>query len=710
MNESNDHSNAYRQEAEELLQDIEETVLDLEKNPDDAETINRLFRAIHTIKGSGAMFGFDEIAAFTHHVETVLDKVRDGTIPISQELIDLILRARDEISTMLQSVEGKKITLKSSENNLNSQKIISDLKALLPTQANPVSIPSIEENKYIQLDHKEKSDHTYRIRFNPEAGIFASGMDPILILDELRSLGECAIISQTEEIPVLLNLIPENCYLFWDIILTTEKDINAIKDVFIFIQEDSDISIQEIADFKTNLNVAHKRIGEILVDRGDVTLLELNEVLAGQKPIGNLLIESGSVSKEKIKSALTEQQFLKRQKKTPKVAGVRVPAERLDRLINLVGELVITQARLTQITSEVNAAELNNTAEEIERLTSELRDCVLNIRMLPIGTTFSTFKRLVRDLSIELQKEIDLVTEGGDTELDKTIIESLNDPLVHLIRNSIDHGIEAPENRKAIGKSRRGKICLSAAHVGASVVITVSDDGAGIKLETIKAKAIEKGLIQSDSDLDENEILNLIFEPGFSTAQNVTSISGRGVGMDVVKREIDAMRGTIEISSKQGCGTTITINLPLTLAIIDGLLVKVNTNRFVLPLSMVEECVELSQNDLTKAHNRYMIDVRGEWIPYVRLREIFNILGDRPGREHIAIVRLENQRFGIVVDEIMGDHQTVIKSLGRIYADAEGISGATILGDGGIALILDAIKVIRCAEQEEARALTSKIN
>jgi two-component system chemotaxis sensor kinase CheA len=367
------------------------------------------------------------------------------------------------------------------------------------------------------------------------------------------------------------------------------------------------------------------------------------------------------------------------------------------------------QARLSQSAASLNDPELFAVAEQVEQLTGDLRDNTMIIRMLPIGTTFSKFKRVVRDLAAELGKEVVLTTEGGETELDKTVIEKLNDPLVHIIRNSIDHGIEPPQAREALGKPREGTVHLSAVHSGANVLVRISDNGAGLDPEAIRKKAVEKGLIASDAELTEKEIFSQLFVAGFSTSERVTDVSGRGVGMDVVKRSIDTLRGTVDISSKKGQGTTITLSLPLTLAIIDGLLVKIEEGDFVLPLSAVEECIELTHDDVAKAHGRHMIHVREQIVPYIPLRSLFHVTGEVPPIQQIVITETNGSRIGFVVDRVIGEHQTVIKSLGRIYRDVEGISGATILGDGTVALILDIPNLVKCAEREELGSAAKEI-
>ncbi|MCG8688191.1 MAG: chemotaxis protein CheA [Desulfobacterales bacterium] len=684
MNESGRFIEEYRQEAEELLVGIEEAVLDIEDNPDDQEAVNRLFRAMHTIKGSGSMFGFDDIADFTHHVETVLDKVRAGEIPVTKTLIDLILASRDHITAMLAAADGG-----DPVDTQKGEEIIASLKALLAEDegAAKESVPSTDD----PLEQEEQGVETlYRIRLHPDPAIFSSGMDPALLLDDLRELGECNIVAQTEDVPELDQLTAESCYLSWDVTLSTTKGINAIKDVFIFVEDDCQISIDEIADrIEAAAEETVPKLGEILVDKGDVDEKVIEESITKQKKLGEMLVESGAVSEEKLKSALNEQKLVSNIKKVAAASTVRVPSDRLDKLINLVGELVITQARLTQVASKTEDMELAEPVEEVERLTGELRDSVLNIRMMPIGTTFNKFRRLVRDLSSQLEKQVELVTEGAETELDKTVLERLNDPLVHLIRNSIDHGVESPEARKTVGKPEKGTILLSAVHKGTDVVITIKDDGKGLDPEIIRKKALEKGLIPPNADISKKKIYSQIFAPGFSTSKEVTSVSGRGVGMDVVKRTIESLRGVIDIDSTPGQGTVITLKLPLTLAIINGLLVRIDEDYFVLPLMTVEECVEIKSGETEKINGRNILNVRGDMVPYIRLREYLKIPGERPPMEHIVITDVNENRIGFVVDNVIGGHQTVIKPLGPAFKQARDISGATILGDGTVALILD---------------------
>ncbi|KAF0215128.1 MAG: two-component system chemotaxis family sensor kinase [Geobacteraceae bacterium] len=701
---SDQHRQAFKEEAYELLAELETSLLELEEAPDDMEVIGRVFRAMHTIKGSGAMFGFDDIAAFTHEVETVFDQVRNGKIAVTKNLINLTLAARDRIKAMLDASDGGGVA-----DEAYDAEIIAGLKKLLPeTDGGKSGTASVPESPLPATDLSQ-DDVTYRIRFTPVSDIFLNGTNPVSLLNELRQLGNCRIVAQTCAIPKLADLEPESCYVYWDIILTTSVGKNAIMDVFIFVEDDCDLKIDVIDDGgRLDTEANYKKLGEILVERGDLTSSSMGAILSQQKRFGEIAIESGLVEPDKVQSALVEQQHVKeiRQERQTQdsVSSIRVPSDKLDILVNLVGELVTVQARLSETSAGRKDPELLSIAEEVERLTTELRDNALNIRMLPIGTTFSKFKRLVRDLSLELGKEIEMTTDGAETELDKTVIERLNDPLVHLIRNSIDHGIESPDVRESTGKPRQGTVHLSAVHSGDSVLITINDDGAGLNKEAIRAKAVEKGLVTATAELSEKEIFSLIFAPGFSTAQKVTSVSGRGVGMDVVKQAIELLRGSININSQPGVGTTITVRIPLTLAIIESLLVKIGSDCFVMPLSLVEECVELTNADVQKAHGRHIANVRGQIVPYIPLRERFRIKENAPSIEQIVITQVNNQRVGFVVDHVIGEHQTVIKSLGRAYRDVKGLSGATILGDGSVALILDIPQLLHSVEMEERAA------
>ena len=697
------HIATYREEATELLTELESSLLELEENPLDNDLINRVFRAMHTIKGSGAMFGFDDIARFTHEVETVFDHVRNGKMPVTRCLLDLTLQARDQITAMLEASAGGPAV-----DEDQGQRIINGLQELLPHDITVKTVSVVTPAKAAD-EAVATNDSTYRIRFKPAHEIMLGGTNPVSLLNELRGLGSCEIVAHLDAIPTLGPLVPEHCYFYWDIILSTTRGIEAIKDVFIFVEDDCELKIELLDDGSGDTDADYKKLGDILVERGDLSPIEMKKVVSMQKRFGELLVEQGIVPASKVQSALAEQQQVRhvRQERAstaqPAESGlsIRVPAERLDHLVNLVGELVTVQAHLSQVAATRNDNDIIGVAEEVERLIAELRDTTLTMRMLPIGSTFSKFKRLVRDLSAELGKEIDLETSGADTELDKTVIEKLNDPLVHLIRNSIDHGIEMPADRTAAGKPAKGVVHLGAEHSGDSVLVTIRDDGAGLNKERIRAKAIERGLITTTTELTDKETYNLIFAPGFSTAQKVTSVSGRGVGMDVVKKAIEALRGTIDIDSTTGKGSVITLKIPLTLAIIETLLVRIDQSFFVLPLSMVEECIELTRTDVQSAHGRHMAKVRGELTPYINLRNEFEITTNQPDIEQIVILSVGGKRIGFVVDDVVGEHQTVIKTLGKLYRDVRGISGATILGDGTVALILDPALLVQSVSQNE---------
>ena len=709
---TDNHAQTFIEEAFELLSDLEAALLELEENPSDSELIGRVFRALHTIKGSGAMFGFDNVAQFTHTIETVFDDVREGKLPVTEELVSLTLKARDLIRLMIEAPSDEASLPQDAQTLIDSFRRIADGGDLqqTPTQNPNTDSQAQEASSPLQ----QRPECTYRIRFSPSADIFLTGTNPLLLIGELQFLGECNVFANLDHIPPLDEIDPERCYVSWDIILTTDRGLDAIKDVFIFMDESSTVDITMIDSEDASLMAEEetKKIGEILVERHDIRSEELTQTLSEKKKIGEILVDKGLVSQAKVESALIEQEHLKKVKKAPRreeeaASSIRVPAEKLDTLVNLVGELVTVQARLTQMASMFDNPELVSIAEEVERLTGDLRDNTLNIRMLPIGTTFGRFKRLVRDLSQDLGREVEMTTEGAETELDKTVIERLNDPLVHLIRNSIDHGIEPPDVRESVGKPRAGMLHIAARHSGAYVLIEITDDGAGIDKEVIRRKAVEKGLIGPDTELQDKEIFSLIFAPGFSTSEKVTNVSGRGVGMDVVKRTIDNLRGTVEISSEKGEGTTVTLKLPLTLAIIEGLLVEIDKQFFILPLTIVQECVELSRTDVDKSHGRDIANIRGEIVPYIRLRESFAIEGKRPDIEQIVITEVERNRIGLVVDNVIGEHQTVIKSLGKVYRDIEGVSGATILGDGTVALIMDVARLTDAAHAAAGFAMAS---
>jgi two-component system chemotaxis sensor kinase CheA len=686
------HVEAYREEASELLVELEGSLLELEDRPGDAELVGRVFRAMHTLKGSGAMFGFDAIAAFTHEVETVFDNVREGRIAVTPALIGATLAARDHIQALLRVPEAETGGLLTQGN-----RVLERLRLAAPGAG--TDEPDLAAVPNPAGDNAPAPDlSSYRIHFEPQPDILLTGTNPLLLLHELRGLGDCSVVAHVDRIPELDGFDPEQCYTFWDAVLTTGSGENAVRDVFIFVEDRAQLSISRIegADRPDPL-----RLGELLVDRGAVAAEDVEQCLSGRPLTGQLLVEAGLVQPFQVAAAVLEQKHLTalrdRQRTTETAATLRVPAAKLDSLVNVVGELVTVQARLSSYALSSGDPEVTFISEEVERLAEMLRETSMSLRMLPVGETFNRFRRLVRDLSAELGKQAELTTSGNDTELDKTVIEQLSDPLVHLIRNSIDHGIESRERRAAAGKPPVGRIHLSATHAGAFVLIRISDDGGGLNREAIRERAIERGFLRADAVPTEAQLDALILTPGFSTASTVSEVSGRGVGMDVVQRNLDAMRGSLSIASTSGKGTVVTLKIPLTLAIIDGLLVEAGGARFVVPLSNVSGCMELSRGG-DRAGKQSLVSVRGELVPYIPLRERFGIPGEPPPIEQVIIAETHDGMYGFVVDRVIGDHHTVIKKLGRLFRNSEEVSGATILGDGSVALILDVERLVAAVQ------------
>ncbi|TVR33172.1 MAG: chemotaxis protein CheA [Spirochaetaceae bacterium] len=692
----------FREEAYDLLNSLEHSLLELESDPANQEEISAVFRCMHTIKGSAAMFGFQAISDFAHEIETVLELVRDGSLQMDEHLISITLAVRDHIRSLLDAEDDLP-----EEHDSLSRQIVENLQRYVSERRQPalshgivpVAEPDEDQSAFLSGAGQEELDHfvTYRVRFAPKADIYLNGTNPLLLLAELRDMGESTVVPNPAAIPRLSELNPHECLVSWDVILTTRQTLNSVRDVFIFVEDAATVRIDPIDDLSALEDEPHRRLGQILADRGVVDLEVVEQAAGAQKRLGQMLVEQG-VDEQDVESALAEQEHVKRSRARIQnelaTSSIRVGSEKLDLMVDLVGEIVTLQARLTQTAKQIDNALLSSLAETFERLTDELRDSTMSIRMLPIGSTFSKFRRLVRDLSQELGKKVEMETLGGETELDKTVIDRLNDPLVHLIRNCVDHGIERPEVRGANGKPEQGSIRLTAEHSGASVIITIQDDGSGLDRRRILEKARDRGVVAAGAELSESEIMQLIFSPGFSTAQGVTQVSGRGVGLDVVKKEIEALGGTVTVSSQTGQGTRMALTIPLTLAIIDGLLVEIDDSSFVFPLQAVQECIELTSEMRAEHNGQQMINNRGQTLPYVRLRKVFSIEGELPEIEQVVVVNTAEGAIGFLVDNVVGDLQTVIKSMGRVYHDLEGISGATILGDGSVALILDVGRLI----------------
>lgn len=684
-----DPTETFRQEARELLEQLEQGLLDLEQNPANDDLINSTFRALHTIKGSGAMFGFTAVANFVHEFETAFDQVRKGQTVATPALIEVALDAKDHIHKLIEQPDTKLA---------GGDAILEALRAVIDGTNAPAEAATADEGAVIALDLDEPAPAatetaaaaptTWRVRFRLPSDALVYGTNPLLLLKEITDLGPCVVTALTDTIPTLDVIDPEVPYLGWQIDLTSAEDPHAaIDDVFMFLRDGMELSIEPLTGAEPT--------AEPVAAPAPVAEIAPTPEATVAKPVA---APKAAKTKTKAKPApapaVDAPAAPPADAKAPAASSMRVDAERLDELMDRVGELVIAQARLTQIAAMSSDGNLKTIAEELERLSSGLRDTTMGIRMVPIGTLFSRFRRLIHDLSRDLDKDIEFITTGEDTELDKTMIERLADPLVHLIRNSVDHGLESVEKRLAAGKTPKGTVRLSAVYAGAEVAISVSDDGAGLNAERIRAKAEENGIITADQKLTEQELNQLIFAPGFSTASAVTSLSGRGVGMDVVKRTIDGLRGSIDVTTKAGVGSTMTLRLPLTLAIIDGMLVRVGNGRFTIPLSAVEECVELPDGIEGNAKGRNFLDIRGALVPFLRLREVFNTAAPAEPHQKVVIVSSGEGRVGLVVDQIIGNNQTVIKQLSKLHSPIKSFSGATILGDGTVALILDTAHLV----------------
>jgi two-component system chemotaxis sensor kinase CheA len=636
----------FRQEAQDLLEEIEQGLLDLAHRPGDRDLVDAVFRGLHTLKGSGAMFGFDALAAFTHHCETAFDRVRKGEVAATSELVGAVLACQDHMRALAEGRPASEAT---------GDALLADLRRVVEAAGQPAAAET----------PSEPGLNRWRVKFSLPADALVNGTRPLPLLDELRELGECEVVAVTDGVPEFDALVPTECHLAWDVTLVTKHGRDAIEDVFIFVIDDMTLDIQDL-----NAAVAEVEAAEVV-----------ETVVAAATPVEAAANEGRKAGGD----------------------TVRVPAERLDEMMDRVGELVIAQSRLKQLAASSSDIALRSVAEEIERLAAEMRDTMMVVRMVPIAQLFGRFRRLIHDLARDTGKTIELSTEGEATELDKTVIERLADPLIHLIRNAADHGLETPEQRLAAGKPEAGQVVLAARQSGAEVVITITDDGRGVDRARVRAKAEENGLIQPGQVLSDNELLQLIFAPGFSTAAAITNLSGRGVGMDVVKRTIEGLRGSIELSSTPGQGSVVSLRIPLTLAIIDGLLVRVGTGRYVIPLASVEECVELSVEQDVRSTGRSLITLRDQLVPFIRLRQMFATGLEPDPHQKIVVVSTGQERVGLVVDQILGDHQTVIKALSALHAEVGAFSGATILGDGGVALILDMAHLVASGQRQDAQ-------
>lgn len=683
MTGGSDPGQIFREESAELLADLESALLHLEQRPTDREPLDTAFRALHTIKGSGSMFGFEAAASFTHHLESAFDRMRRGELAATPEMIGIALAAKDHIRILIDDPAGA---------DLATGELI--LARLAEQSGISAAVPPVPRAEAAGTDSRA----VWRVRFRLAPDALERGTNPFLLLDELRELGEAEVVALTDAVPPLEELEPTHCHVGWEVTLVTAHPRSTIEDVFIFVLDETELSIEPVEPAE-EVGRQPQSVPEASAPEAPApTVAATPEPTPAAAPVAIARpVESPEPAAAKAESGPDKGRAQQA------ANSIRVPAERLDDLMDQVGELVIAHARLKQLISDSVDLQIKSVTEEIERLSNGLRDITMGIRMVPVGSLFGRFRRLVRDLSQELGKDVVLTMSGEETELDKTMIERLNDPLVHIIRNSLDHGLEPAADRTAAGKPPQGRIHLSARHAGTRVLMTIRDDGRGLDRDRIRAKAEEQELIPPGAKLSDSELFQLIFHPGFSTARTLTSVSGRGIGMDVVKRTVDALRGTIEVTSIEGGGTEITLGLPLTLAIIDGLLVRVGQGRYVIPLFAVEECVELPPDVERRRTNRNFLNIRGALVPFLRLRESFGVRHPPDLYQKVVIISSGEKRVGLVVDQVLGDHQTVIKSMSKLHAEVGGFSGATILGDGSVALILDIAHIVAAGQVQEQR-------
>jgi two-component system chemotaxis sensor kinase CheA len=660
-------------ESRELLEQMEDALLEVGREADDAsrdDGINAIFRAAHTIKGSAGMFGLDPLVDFTHVAESVLDKVREGAVPVSEALVALLLACCDHIAALVDAVDAGTLDGNTALTAAGAP-LLDALQAYLDGPAAPTAAAHLANDAAGDAAGGERQ---WRIALRFGADTLRNGMDPLSFIRYLGQLGTITdIATLADRLPAAAEFDPESCYLGFDIGFTSSEEQAAIEGVFDFVREDCEILIAPQAEAAAPPVAVPAPVAAVDMDAPT----------------------DGAPARQRQES---------RQEARQEKRSVRVDADKLDRLIDLVGELIIAGASANVIARRVQVADLLECTSTLSGLVEEVRDSALQLRMVKIGATFNRFQRVVHDVSRELGKDIRLQVNGEDAELDKTVVEKIGDPLTHLVRNAMDHGIEPLETRLARGKPAHGTVALNAYHESGSIVIEVSDDGGGLRRERILAKAIERGLAEPGRSYSDKEIFGLIFEPGFSTAEQVTNLSGRGVGMDVVKRNIVALRGSVEIASTEGKGTTVTVRLPLTLAIINGFQVGVGKSVFVIPMEMVEECVEFREDP---GHD--YIDLRGRPLPFVRLRERFGIAGAPARRRSIVVVRYGSRKAGLVVDHLLGEFQTVIKPLGKVFAGARFLSGSSILGNGEVALILDMAALLTEVETENHTSTLSDL-
>lgn len=717
-------------ESRELLQDMEDRLLHINHvaGDDRVEAVNAIFRAAHTIKGSAGLFALEDIVGFTHVLESVLDRVRANELEIDADLVALLLLCKDHVGQMVERLAGAS---EPSSQELHDQDVALLVKLAQfehpdnkasgqpPTDAAVVT-PKSSQVEVETLGGGVVDSDNWHLSLHFGRDVLRNGMDPLSFFRYLGTIGKIVSMEVSfDSMPAAAEMDPESCYLTYELSFKSDVDKATIESAFEFVQDDCQVRIlpphslvADFVDLIAGMPKDEERLGQMLVRCGTLTERELAMVLeiqaeastrAGSQrpPLGQIAVAQGLVQPAVVEAALEKQQS-QRKAKTKQQQSVRVDADKLDHLINLIGELVIAGAGVNIVLQRSRMAHLLEVTSTMNRLIEEVRDSALNLRMVQIGETFNRFQRVVHDVANDLGKEISLKISGGDTELDKTVVEKIGDPLTHLIRNSVDHGIEDTATRLQRGKPAGGTVQLNAYHESGSIVIEVTDDGGGLNRDKILAKAREKGLVAAGQELSDQEVYQLIFEAGFSTADKVSNISGRGVGMDVVRRNIEALRGTIEIDSQYLIGTAIRIRLPLTLAIIDGFLVGIDVASYVIPLDMVVECIDLNDEGRAAIKQHSYINLRGEVLPVVQLRTLFEVADKDLKRESIVVVQYGSMRAGLVVDNLQGEFQTVIKPLGKLFERMRFIGGSTILGSGEVALILDVPHLIQSYTQSRS--------
>lgn len=655
----------FYEESFEGLEIMEAGLLELDAGSEDNDLINSVFRAAHSIKGGSATFGLGEVASFTHLMETLLDELRDGQRQVSQQLVNVLLKSVDTLTDML--------TANREEEPIDDAGV-SEVKQLLQQELDGSSVASETESASAKSETIDSSiESGWQINFVPHQTMFHTGNDPVRILRELSEMGDYTPKADFNNLPDFDEIDPESSYLGWDVTLWGGINREQIEDVFAWVDDECDLTLD---------NFAEHDLQPVVIDVDESVV-------------------PATASLKKSKSS-------KSAKASSESSSIRVGIDKVDAVINLVGELVITQSMLSTLGENFDMGQIQKLKDgltQLEQNTRELQEDVMRMRMLSVSFVFSRFPRMVRDLSQKLGKEIELMMSGENTEIDKTVIEKISDPLVHLVRNSVDHGIEMPEVRISAGKPALGTVTLNAFHKGSNIVIEVKDDGKGLDHEILFQKAVEKGVISANAQLSKEQIFNLIFEPGFSTAEQLSDVSGRGVGMDVVRKNIASLGGSVDITSELGVGSTMTVRLPLTLAILDGQSVAVGNQVYIVPLASIIESIQVNSGMINKmAGQGETFVLRGEYISIIRLGTVFNI--DSKAKELdeglLVVVESEGRLVGIFVDDLLGQQQVVIKSLETNYQKVEGVSSATILGDGSVALILDIASLVRMSSGGEA--------